>query len=151
MHRLLAITSFVCSLASAGCATEAAQATVRSDGPEAVVRQHIAAQNAHSIDAILGTLADTVTVTVPRTGGDSSFHADRAAQRAMFSRSITALPSSHLEILNVLVSGRVVVTRERLTGFASGASDVGASAYWVTNGRIVREQILSVSERSVSP
>ena len=150
-HRLRHTVLATLVLASGACGTRAAQATASGDGPEAVVRRHIQAENAHDVDSILATLADTVLYTMVRTHGDTSFVADRSVQRTMYARAVSAVPKSRFEILTVLTSGPVVVTRERISGLSGGASDVGVTAYRVERGRIVRLQILNDSERSPEP
>lgn len=152
--RILSISVFTAVVACAGCQVQSAAASATSFATDsaaeiAVVRAHLDAENAHDIDAILRTLADTVQYSVSAAGGrDSLIVADRAKQRAMYQSAVSHVPDSRFEILDYFVSGHLVATRERMTATRSGWSDVGASAYWVDGGVIHHLWLLSSGENT---
>ena len=142
MTRLRLALALTALLSSGAC--RASDAASVSDGPEAVVRAHLEAENAHDVAQILATLADTVDLHVVGTSGrDSVVVLDRAALRRNYERAVSATPQSHFTALSQIVSGPLVVSREEVRGLPDGSRAVGLAMYRVARGRIVALWILN--------
>src|ERR1700741_4374290 len=89
--------------------------STETSGPVAVVRAHLDAENAHDVDRILATLADTLELHVSGSDQrDSVIFLDRAAQRQTYERAVRVVPQSQFTTLNQIVSGQFVVSREEM-------------------------------------
>jgi hypothetical protein len=132
----LAATLLACAKAS--------NAATSSQAPVDVVAAHLDAENAHDVERILATLADSFQLHVLQANGrDSVHHMNRSAQRRSYQRAVTAAPQSHFEMLSQIQSGPFVVNREEASGLPGGASEVGLAMYHVVNGRIAALWILN--------
>jgi hypothetical protein len=106
---------------------------------ETVVREYVAAQNAHQLDK-LGTLAaDSLQVgyLFGATGGPGKMAVESRAQHlALVSSAITRFPKIRFEIVSLVTEKNIVVTKENLTGGGPTGSQLGMSIYRVNGGRI---------------
>ncbi|MBB4637717.1 nuclear transport factor 2 family protein [Longimicrobium terrae] len=106
--------------------------------PLSVVRENVAAQSAHDLDRFLATFADTVEYHIQKTGPvrDSVNVVLHHELRSGYGQVFKDMPDTRFEILDEMVSGSIVVTTERITGFPGYASLTGVAVYRVRNGRI---------------
>jgi hypothetical protein len=136
-------------LLALGCLFPAVAAAQTDTGqtPEAVVRANIAAENAHDVDRILATLAERVDFRIHMAGhADSTFALTSEQQRETYDRAVRLAPNVRFQILEQIVSGPVVVSREEISGLEGGARQVGLTVYRVEHGRIVSLWILDVQD-----
>jgi hypothetical protein len=119
------------------CST-AAHAQSRETDPLSVVRENVAAQSAHDLDRFLATFADTIEYHIQKTSPvrDSVNVVLHHELRSGYEQAFKDLPNMRFEILDAMVSGPLVVTTERVTGFPGYASLTGVAVYRVRNGRI---------------
>ena len=104
----------------------------------AVVRAYLAAQNAHDIDAILATLADTLEIRAwPAGQGDIVLRLHRAAQREMYARADSTAPNSRFMVRDSMVVGSTVIMREEAHHLSGVQRQVGLRLYRVKGDRLV--------------
>lgn len=143
MTRFSRLACAAVALSLLPCAKPSPAAT-SSREPGDVVRAHLDAENAHDVERILATLADSFQLHVLQTNGRDSVHyMDRSAQRRSYQRAVTSAPDSHFEVLSQIQSGPFVVSREKASGLPGGASEVGLAMYRVVNGHIAALWILN--------
>jgi hypothetical protein len=126
----------------AGTTTSPANA---QSAPEAVVRAHIEAHNAHDIEALLKTLAEVVDmrILVPDGTPETKNLLDRAQQRQRFLTAFRFNPNARSRVLSVVTSGSTVVVRDEGTGLVGGTRQAGLALYRVDRGRISAIWILN--------
>lgn len=114
------------------------QAAAAPDGPEALVREFVAAYNAHDVDRMLASCAQDVRwmsvsadkLTVETSGTEKLAEAMRTYFRD--------LPSTRSELRSVLVSGNFVMASEQAMWESGGQTrtQCSASVYEVREGKI---------------
>ena len=145
MTRLRLALAATALLSTVACRQSAA-ANVAT-GPEAVVRAHLEAENAHDVARILATLADTVAMhVIGANGRDSVSLLDHDALRHNYERAVSAVPRSHFTALSQIVSGPWVMSREEVSGLPDGTRDEGLAMYRVVDGKIAGLWILNTRE-----
>ena len=89
-----------------------------SRNPESVVKDFIAAENAHNIDKLFALSADALDFRSFNPDGTLAFDQVRLRleQRGYFEQAVHLNPQSHFRIVSMIVSGPVVVTEEEVTG-----------------------------------
>jgi hypothetical protein len=134
MMNLLRIASIVL------LATIASPAWSIDSGPASrdIVNSHLDAHNAHDIEGVLKTLADSVEMRVLNPNGGKEFHAnvDRNQQRSQFETAFRVNPKSSFQIISEIVSPSTVIVYETGKGFPDGNSGHGITLYRVSNGKI---------------
>ena len=143
MNRFSRLACAALATSLLACAKPSPRSNVTRE-PVDVVRAHIDAENAHDVERILATLADSFQLHVLHANGRDSVHyMDHSAQRRSYQRAVTAAPDSHFEVLSQIQSGPFVVNREEASGLPGGASEVGLAMYRIVNGRIATLWILN--------
>ena len=104
--------------------------------PATIVQRQVSAYNARDIDAFLALFADDAVLE--RFPGQEEVASGQAEMRAVFERVFAASPALHCAILERVVTGRMVIDHEFVTGLREGPPVHAVAMYEVEGGLIRR-------------
>ena len=102
---------------------------------ESLVQKQVDGYNDGDIESFLEPYSDSVEIyELPNT----LLRKGKANMRPYYEKKFAENPDLHCEIVNRIVNGRMVVDKERITGFSDGHTFEDLAIYEIENGEIVR-------------
>jgi hypothetical protein len=115
-----------------------ASAAVTAAEAEKIVQQHLDAQNAHNVEAMLVMLSDMVDFRVLSNseGGDVKKILNKDDQLRQFETALSQNPNSHFRVISKISTPTTVIVNEVGSNFADGKSGAGITLYHVEGNKI---------------